>query len=70
MSKAVLQERLARWIAAETEVLERGQSAAIHGRMLTRGSLTEIRSAIKDLERQIANCDRRGMRTWKGVPKW
>lgn len=49
-----LKMRLEQYISAEDAILGGAQSYAIGSRQLTRGSLKEIRAAIKDLENEIA----------------
>ena len=74
---ADLQERLAKYRAAEAKVLENGQeyeiSSGPDGSRFRRGDLREIRQAIKDLEIQIEQETARTQgrsRVRVGVPIW
>lgn len=53
-----LQSRLEAYLAAEARILQHGQESAVSGgadgRMTKRGNLAEIRTAIKNLETDIA----------------
>lgn len=67
MADAWMNERLKRYVAAETAILTSGQSYRIGNRTLTRADLAEIRAEIKSLEAAGATTDdnapRRGRRT-------
>jgi hypothetical protein len=55
MTLAQAEARLALYLKAEEDILERGQSYAIKGRALTRANLKEISETIQSLQ---ALCER------------
>lgn len=64
-----LKARLGQYISAEDAILGGAQSYAIGSRQLTRGSLKEIRAAIKDLENEIAAEEAKAVRRGRNCVK-
>lgn len=57
----LLKTRLARYLEAEAKIL-RGEEYQLDTRRLRRPDLAKVRQAIKDLEDEIAELERRGGR--------
>lgn len=57
----LLKTRLARYLEAEAKIL-RGEEYQLDARRLRRPDLAKVRQAIKDLEDEIAELERRGGR--------
>lgn len=49
---SVASDRLARYLAAETAILQ-GQSVEMNGRRLTRADLSSVQTMINDLQKQV-----------------
>lgn len=58
---SLLKTRLARYLEAEAKIL-RGEEYQLDARRLRRPDLAKVRQAIKDLEDEIAELERRGGR--------
>lgn len=57
---AQAEAQLALYLAAESDILERGQSYAIRGRSLTRADLGEIREGVSYWQGMVERLDRSG----------